>query len=108
VRFWPVFIGVCRAQAVIPKPYNRCSGTLLPERCRWLSHESGQPDQVVRGATEDEQPVHFLQASQLELAQRAGLLEPSEQQGDILPINIIPMKSRSTIDFIRCARRSFR
>ena len=36
------------------------------------------------------------------------LLNPLEQQGDILPINIVPMKSRSTIDFIRCARRSFR
>ena len=36
------------------------------------------------------------------------LLDPFEQQGDILPINIGQMKSRSTIDFIRCARRSFR
>ena len=31
------------------------------------------------------------------------LLDPFEQQGDILPINIVPMKLRSTIDFIRCA-----
>jgi len=34
------------------------------------------------------------------------LLDPFEQQGDILPINIVPMKSRSTIHFTRCARTS--
>jgi hypothetical protein len=34
------------------------------------------------------------------------LLDPLEQQGDILPINIVPMKSRSTIHFTRCARTS--
>jgi hypothetical protein len=32
----------------------------------------------VRGATEDEQPVHLVQTAQLDLAQRAGLLQPSE------------------------------
>ena len=32
----------------------------------------------MRGATEDEQPVHFLQAAQLDLAQRPGLLQPAE------------------------------
>jgi hypothetical protein len=32
----------------------------------------------VRGATEDEHPIHFLQAAQLDLAQRAGLLQPSK------------------------------
>jgi hypothetical protein len=31
------------------------------------------------------------------------LLDPLEQQGDILPINIVPMKLRSTINFIHCA-----
>ena len=36
----------------------------------------------MRRATEDEQPVHFLQASQLGLAQRAGLLQPSESLFD--------------------------
>ena len=30
----------------------------------------------MRRATEDEQPVHFLQSSQLDLAQRADLLQP--------------------------------
>ncbi len=73
-----MFTGVREAQGSIPKPRTQGSGKLLPERCRWLSDESGKPDQVVRGATEDEQPVHFLQAAQLDLAQRAGLLEPSE------------------------------
>jgi hypothetical protein len=34
------------------------------------------------------------------------LLDPAKQQGDILPINIVPMKSRSTIHFTRCARTS--
>jgi hypothetical protein len=43
-----------------------------------LSHQSRQPDQVVRRATEDEQPVHFLQTPQLYLAQRPGLLQPSK------------------------------
>src|SRR5260370_2383965 len=38
----------------------------------------GQPGQVVRGATEDEQPVHLVQSAQLHLADRAGLLQPSE------------------------------
>ena len=37
------------------------------------------------------------------------LLDPFEQQGDILPINIIvPMKSRFTILFTRCARTGYR
>src|ERR1019366_7638951 len=79
---WLVFIGVCWPQGIIPEARNGCSGTLLPEYFRWLSHQSRQPDQVVRRATEDEQPVHFLQASQLDLAQRAGLLQPSESLFD--------------------------
>src|ERR1700757_295160 len=32
----------------------------------------------MRGTTEDEQPVYFLQSAQLDLAQRSGLLQPSE------------------------------
>ena len=43
-----------------------------------LCKHPGQAQQVVCGATEDEQPVYFLQATQLDLAQRAGLLEPTE------------------------------
>ena len=78
MRFWPVFIGVCEPGESSPEACNPYSGTLLPEHFRWLSHQSRQPDQVVRGTTEDEQPVHFLQTSQLDLAQRAGLLQPSE------------------------------
>src|ERR1039458_10697789 len=71
-------MGGCVLQESIPEARNRCSCTLLPEPSRWLSHEFRQSDQVVRGATEDEQPIHFFQASQLDLAQRAGLLEPAE------------------------------
>src|SRR5579884_2533587 len=69
-------------QGIIPEALNSCSGTLLPEHFRRLRHQSRQPDQVVRRATEDEQPVHFLQAAQLDLAQRAGLLQPSESLFD--------------------------
>ena len=32
----------------------------------------------MRRTAEDEQPVHFLQASQLDLAQRTGLFQPSK------------------------------
>src|SRR5208282_6920293 len=71
-------MGLCRSQGSIPETCKRRSGTLLREPSWLLSHQSGQPDQVVRGATEDEQPVHFFQASQLDLAQRAGLLKPTE------------------------------
>ena len=35
------------------------------------------------------------------------LFQGLEQQGDILPINIVPMKSRSTICFTRCTCTSF-
>ena len=69
---------LCRSQGSIPETCKRRSGTLLHEPSWLLSHQFGQPDQVVRGATEDEQPVHFFQASQLDLAQRAGLLKPTE------------------------------
>jgi hypothetical protein len=41
-----------------------------------LRHKSGQPDQVVGGAAENEQPAHLLQSPQLDLMQRAGLLQP--------------------------------
>ena len=58
----------CELQGAAPEARISCSGTLLPERLRRLSHQSRQPDQVVRRATEDEQPVNFLQASQLDLA----------------------------------------
>src|SRR5260370_42143888 len=71
-------IEVCRPQGIVPVACNRSSGALLPEHFRRLSYKSRQPDQVVRGATEDEQPIHFLQTPQLDLAQRAGLLQPSK------------------------------
>jgi hypothetical protein len=57
----------------------RFSGALLPEPCRFLlRHEPGQPDQVMGGATEDEQPVHLFQSTYLDLTQGAGLLQPSK------------------------------
>lgn len=43
-----------------------------------LSKQAWQPDEVVGGATEDEQPVDLFQAAQLHLAQRTGLLQPAE------------------------------
>src|SRR4030088_3063356 len=58
---------------------GRFSGAALPEPCRMsLCDQPGQPGQVVRGATEDEQPVHLVQSAQLHLVDRAGLLQPSE------------------------------
>ncbi len=70
--------GGLRVLGIILEVRDRCSDPLPPRHFRWLSHQSRQPDQVVRRATEDEQPVHFLQASQLDLAQWAGLLQPPE------------------------------
>jgi len=43
-----------------------------------LCDQPGQPDEVMGGAAEDEQPVYFVQAAQLHLAQRARLLQPAE------------------------------
>jgi hypothetical protein len=44
------------------------SGTLPVPYFLSLRDEPGQPGQVVGGAAEDEQPVHLLQSTQLELA----------------------------------------
>src|ERR1039458_1157528 len=72
-------MGLCRVCGGSARALTRISGTLLPEPCRWLlSDEPRQTNQVVRGTTEDEQPVHFLQPSQLYLTQWAGLLQPAE------------------------------
>ena len=59
-------------------PRARFQAHCSAEPFRGLSEESGKSDQVVRGATEDKQPVHLLQSAQLDLAQRAGLLQPPE------------------------------
>ncbi len=40
--------------------------------------QSWQAQQVVGGAAEDEDPVQLGEASELNLAQRSGLLEPAE------------------------------
>ena len=48
--------------------FDRASGALLPESFRIsLRDQPGQSQQVVRGATEDEQPVNLLQSTQLDL-----------------------------------------
>ena len=61
-------------------PFVPSSGTLLPEAFRLaLRDQPGQPHQVVRRATEDEQPIHFGQPAQLHLPQGPGLLQPSER-----------------------------
>jgi hypothetical protein len=45
------------------------SGTLLPEPCLLsLCNRPWQSQQIVRTATEDEEPVHFLQSAQLDLS----------------------------------------
>jgi len=38
----------------------------------------GSRSRLLRGATEDEQPIDLLQSREVYLAQRAGLLQPSE------------------------------
>ena len=65
-------------------------------------------DQHVNRDRDPDLRLHGVFADAVEGLDAQVLLDPLEQQGDILPINIVPMKSRSTIDFIRCARRSFR
>src|SRR5579883_1098492 len=62
----------------MPEALGQASGTLRPEACWRLGHQLWQPEQVVRRATEDKQPVHLLDPSQFDLAQRAGLLQPSK------------------------------
>ena len=43
-----------------------------------LGDEPRQAQEIVSGAGEDEDPVHLMQTAQLDLPNRAGLLEPSE------------------------------
>jgi hypothetical protein len=77
--FWRVFRGFLLSHGRISEAYSRGSGTLLPESCRLLlSDESWQPLHVMSGATENEQPAHVLQPTQLDPSQRTGLLEPTE------------------------------
>jgi len=99
-----------RAFESLLEAFARRAGAGLPGALRLLLRDQfGQPQKVVRRAAEDEQPVDLVQSAQLHLPERAGLLQPSKQQGDILPINIIvPMMSRFTIPFTRCARTGYR
>ena len=66
-------------------------------------------DQHVRGAGAPYLRLHGVLAGAEKALDAKVLLDPFEQQGDILPINIIvPMKSRFTILFTRCARIGYR
>ena len=68
---WEGFEGCCVAE--------RCSATLtcvsgalqLRDLQHWCGKQPRQADQV-RGAAEDESPVHLMQTAQLHLAQRTG------------------------------------
>jgi hypothetical protein len=62
----------------MPEALGQASGTLRPEACWRLGHQLWQPEQVVRRATEDKQPVHLLNPLQFDLAQPAGFLQPSK------------------------------
>lgn len=43
-----------------------------------MGEQSWQAHEVVCGATEDEDPIDVMQSTQLHLADRAGLFQPSE------------------------------
>src|SRR5258707_12535203 len=59
------------------------SGALLPDALpRSLGDQFLKPREVVSGAAEDEQPIDLVQSAQLYLADRAGLLEPSNSLFD--------------------------
>src|SRR5580658_2911083 len=56
-----VFMRLRRYPGACPGARNHSSGALLPESCRLvLCDQPWQPDQVMRRATEDEQPVALL------------------------------------------------
>ena len=61
------------------EPLNRVSGAVLLRVLLILAcDEPWQPEQVVGGAAEDEEPVDLHQTSQLYLGKWAGLLQPAE------------------------------
>jgi hypothetical protein len=65
--------------------------------------------QHIDGDGDSDLSLHRVVAGAVEGFDAQVLLDPFEQQGDILPINIIvPMKSRFTILFTRCARIGYR
>jgi hypothetical protein len=63
---------IAAAMATQADGYSEREAALL------MHDQPGHPGQVMRGATENEQPVHLVQSAQLHLADRAGLLQPSE------------------------------
>ena len=59
-----VFMRLLQPRREPSQAFDSASGALLPESFRTsLRDEPGQSQQVVRGATEDEQPVDFLQSA---------------------------------------------
>jgi hypothetical protein len=79
------------------RAFQRASGALLPEafHCS-LRDQPWQPEQVVGGAAEDEEPVDLGQSKHLHLSERAGLPRVVDQpSGAYLLPQIIP-ESRAT------------
>ena len=81
----------------------------------FVSLESGLMHQAADGEVGHHEAIKLLThqiggfAAQHDLGSAEVGLEFIEQQGDILPINIIvPMKSLFTILFTRCARTGYR
>ena len=61
------------------EPLNRVSGAVLLRVLLILAcDEPWQPEQVVGGAAEDEDPVDLGKSSQLYQSEWAGLLQPAE------------------------------
>jgi hypothetical protein len=80
---------------------SKVQGTLLAERSRWLSKEFGKPDQVVRGATEDKQPI-LLQSAQFNLPERPSLFQLPKalfDQPAAAQIDGVTRLPRSTVPF---------
>ena len=66
-------------------------------------------DEQVDGDGDPDLSFDGVLAGPVESLDAQMLLDPFEQQADILPINIIvPMKSRFTILFTPCARTGYR
>jgi hypothetical protein len=75
MRVCAVLMRLFRPPEGYPEGRNRFSDTLLPEPCRLSFRDRPwQSQQVVNGATEYEQLVHFIYLAQLNLSRRAGLL----------------------------------
>jgi hypothetical protein len=82
-----VLMQLFRHLGVDPGGRNRVSGTLLHQPSGLLlCNHPWQPKQIVRCATENEQPVSFLQPAQLHLSPRAG---PNTHHSVVRAISIV-------------------